>query len=482
MAADGSLKFDTKINVEGFEEGISTLSKAMDRLTGAVNRLSSNILSRFNGAGQAITKTTQSAGEASDAVESIGESADGSLKDVKRLQEQMDAIRVQAMEAADTEPVEAVAVSTNPESLNYDPKAMAAVFGEEAAEIHNYAEAVEQYGEQGAAALNKMDLEAQELKQQIDQLRVQDIEAVETTPIEAHAVPNSAESMGYDPKAMAAVFGEAAAEIHNWSEAVQEYGSQAGAALNGDEIGQEAEIANEKIVELSKRLQELKARQKELQSSGIGLGHQEYDSNAAEIAQINSVLKNYQKSLTDTGRETRKFSKTTQSAFLKAASAVGNFAKSIGRGLVNKAKQAVSSLKGLGKSSNNVSKSILKLSNMFKLMLIRMAMRAAIQGVREGMQNLVQYSDRANQSMSGLMTNMTYLKNSFAAAFAPILSYVAPVLNTLINLLATAVGYINQFFLRWEAGAHTSGPKRPMKIMQPVLRKQEGLQARPARM
>ena len=98
MAADGSLKFDTKINVEGFEEGISTLSKAMDRLTGAVNRLSSNILSRFNGAGQAITKTAQSAGEASDAVESIGESADGSLKDVKRLQEQMDAIRVQAME------------------------------------------------------------------------------------------------------------------------------------------------------------------------------------------------------------------------------------------------------------------------------------------------------------------------------------------------------------------------------------------------
>ncbi len=474
MAADGSLKFDTKINVEGFEEGISTLSKAMDRLTGAVNRLSSNILSRFNGAGQAITKTAQSAGEASDAVESIGESADGSLKDVKRLQEQMDAIRVQAMEAADTEPVEAVAVSTNPESLNYDPKAMAAVFGEEAAEIHNYAEAVEQYGEQGAAALNKMDLEAQELKQQIDQLRVQDIEAVESTPIEAHAVPNSAESMGYDPKAMAAVFGEAAAEIHNWSEAVQEYGTQAGATLNGDEIGQEAEAANEKIVELSKRLQELKARQKELQSSGIGLGHQEYDSNAAEIAQINSVLKDYQKSLTDTGRETRKFSKTTQSAFLKAASAVGNFAKSIGRGLANKAKQAVSSLKGLGKSSNNVSKSILKLSNMFKLMLIRMAMRAAIQGVREGMQNLVQYSDRANQSMSGLMTNMTYLKNSFAAAFAPILSYVAPVLNTLINLLATAVGYINQFFSALGGGSTYIRAKKANEDYAASLKKTGG--------
>lgn len=118
----------------------------------------------------------------------------------------------------------------------------------------------------------------------------------------------------------------------------------------------------------------------------------------------------------------------------------------MGKGLADKAKLAVSSLKGLEKSSNSVSKSILKLSNMFKLMLIRMAMRAAIQGVKEGMQNLVQYSDSANQSMSNLMSGMTYLKNSFAAAFSPILSIVAPVLNTLINLLATAVGYINQFF------------------------------------
>ena len=76
MAADGSLKFDTKINVKGFEEGISTLSKAMDRLTKAVDRLSSNILSRFNGAGQAVAETTQSAEMTSDAVESIGDAAD----------------------------------------------------------------------------------------------------------------------------------------------------------------------------------------------------------------------------------------------------------------------------------------------------------------------------------------------------------------------------------------------------------------------
>lgn len=476
MAADGSLTFDTKINDKGFETGISTLSKAMGRLTQAVDKLSSNILDRFNGAGQAMAETAHSAETTSDAVGAVGDAADKSAAQVKSLQEQMDAISVHTMQdtASDTAQSAPVSAPTSAESLSYDPKAMAAVFGEEAAQIQNYAEAVGRYGEQGAAALNQMNLEAQALKQQMDQLHVQDMEAVETTPSEAYAVPNSAESMGYDPKAMAAVFGETAAEIHSWSEAVQEYGAQAGAALNGDEIGQEAEVANEKIVELSKRLQELKERQEELQSEGIGLGHVEYDSNTAEIAQINSALKDYQKSLTDTSQETGKFSEAMQSAFSKAAGVVGNFAKSIGRGLTNKAKQAVSSLKGLGKSSNKVSQSILKLSNMFKLMLIRMAMRAAIQGVKEGMQNLVQYSDSANQSMSGLMTNMTYLKNSFAAAFAPILSYVAPVLNTLINLLATAVGYINQFFSALGGGSTFVRAKKANEDYAASLKKTGG--------
>ena len=60
--SDGSLRFDTAINIDGFEDGISTLSKAMDRLTKAVDRLSTNILNRFNGAGQAMAETASSAG------------------------------------------------------------------------------------------------------------------------------------------------------------------------------------------------------------------------------------------------------------------------------------------------------------------------------------------------------------------------------------------------------------------------------------
>jgi len=90
--------------------------------------------------------------------------------------------------------------------------------------------------------------------------------------------------------------------------------------------------------------------------------------------------------------------------------------------------------------------SILRLGNMFKLLLIRMAMRTVINGVREGFQNLAQYSEQTNRSLSMLMSSLTQLKNSFATAFNPILNVVAPILTTLINLLSRATTAIGMFF------------------------------------
>lgn len=421
MAADGSLKFDTKINVKGFEEGISTLSKAMDRLTKAVDRLSSNILSRFNGAGQAMAETAQSAEMTSDAVESIGDAADKSAEQIKSLQEQMDAISVHDWQdnAADTVSSAPVATPTSAESYNYDPKAMTAVFGEAAVEIHNFAEAIKQYGEQAGMAMNGLNQDVAEAGQAMN-------EASEQGEEQAQSYVGFADAVKSQCAPFVAKFREELERLV----AAYEAAGPAGAVAQGvlDLISASARAAFNAVKKLAIELSKLAFK---------GL-------------------------------------KILAGAAKQAAQKLVNFGKAIGRGIADKAKQAVSSLRGLGKSSNNVSKSILKLSNMFKLMLIRMAMRAAIQGVKEGMQNLVQYSDRANQSMSGLMTNMTYLKNSFAAAFAPILSYVAPVLNTLINLLATAVGYINQFFSALGGGSTFVRAKKANEDYAASLKKTGG--------
>lgn len=109
-------------------------------------------------------------------------------------------------------------------------------------------------------------------------------------------------------------------------------------------------------------------------------------------------------------------------------------------------KKTGSSFGGLGNSSKSLGKSIMSLGNMFKMMLVRMAMRAAINGAKEGFQNLAQYSSDVNRSISSVMSALTQLKNSLATAFAPILNVVAPILTKFINMLSQAATYVGMFF------------------------------------
>nr|DAP74265.1 MAG TPA: minor tail protein [Caudoviricetes sp.] len=442
MAADGSLRFDTKINTDGFEDGVSSIRKAADRCAKALEVAGQS-------ANEAFNKSTR--------ISSLENQIVQTEEKIRSLVSEMEKMEGTSVPTEEYRELSGLVEKTQ---LKLDGL------------LDRQAKMESQGVKHNSSRWKSLQYDIDETTRKLDTYKAE----LQDTVDRDRAFTSGQESASYEKKAAAldGLNNRLYVQKQRLIELIEKEGSAADEAIRLREIADNAQVSSQRIVDLNKRLQELKARQKELQSSGIGLGHQEYDSNAAEIAQINSELKDYQKLLTDTGHETRKFSKTIQSAFLKAASAVGNFAKSIGRGLANKAKQAVSSLKGLGKSSNNVSKSILKLSNMFKLMLIRMAMRAAIQGVKEGMQNLVQYSDSANQSMSGLMTNMTYLKNSFAAAFAPILSYVAPVLNTLINLLATAVSYINQFFSALGGGSTYIRAKKANEDYAASLKKTGG--------
>lgn len=73
------------------------------------------------------------------------------------------------------------------------------------------------------------------------------------------------------------------------------------------------------------------------------------------------------------------------------------------------------------------------------------AISGVMNGVREGFENLAQYSTSTNRSLSMLMSSLTRLKNAFATAFAPILDVVAPILSRFIDMLsmaATAVGQL----------------------------------------
>lgn len=101
---------------------------------------------------------------------------------------------------------------------------------------------------------------------------------------------------------------------------------------------------------------------------------------------------------------------------------------------------------GANKSVTNSLGSGLK--NVLKYTLGIRSLFAAVNKIRsaavEGFQNLAQYSGETNNSISMLMSSLTQLKNSIAAAFAPILNVVAPILNALIQKIISVFNVIGQ--------------------------------------
>lgn len=126
-----------------------------------------------------------------------------------------------------------------------------------------------------------------------------------------------------------------------------------------------------------------------------------------------------------------------------AISIVKKFASAISS-VVSGVKKAASAMLGLKSgtgSANNAFKSGLMsvLKYGFGIRSVYALINKFRTGVKEGFQNLAQYSAPVNAALSSLMSALTQLKNSLATAFAPILTAVAPALTTLINLVSKAV-------------------------------------------
>lgn len=80
----------------------------------------------------------------------------------------------------------------------------------------------------------------------------------------------------------------------------------------------------------------------------------------------------------------------------------------------------------------------------------------------EGFGDLALVDEPFNAAMSSIVSSLEYLKNAFAAAFAPIIQAVAPALSTFINMVAQAVTWVGQLI------ALLTG--QPFKIAVPTFK------------
>lgn len=140
---------------------------------------------------------------------------------------------------------------------------------------------------------------------------------------------------------------------------------------------------------------------------------------------------------------------TISFATKKAVAGMWNFAKSVAsikKSPLKILKSLASSLRGVKDESGNARMSLLKMIGSSILFSTIFGVISNIkQSVKEGSDNLVQYSSEYNNSISGMVSSLLYLKNAWAVAFAPIVNAVGPYISAFIDMMARALNAVGQF-------------------------------------
>lgn len=354
---DGSLKFDTKINTDGFEEGTGSLLKAAEKLTAAIDNLSTKMDKAFSSSGSAAAATARQ-------VDEVAESARKAREEMERLQKEKAATFTGT-----------ITNNNAPASTIPDDGKRYNIYGQDVDAMIAKNRELEESARQASATVTA---ETQKEENSVVGLKDSLLIAVE--------------SFKHFPDNIVAIF------------------QRAGASM--DSARTKARTLQDEVDRYQDAL--YYAGQK-----GLGLGDPEYDKAYKGLALAKKAAEAYKKSLMGVDNTQKKAS--------KSANKMGG------------------SMKRVRKEAIPLTKSVLKLSNMFKLMLIRMSLRAAIKSAQEGFQNLARYSDETNKSISLLMSANTRLNNSFSTAFAPLLQVAAPALKQMIDLLSTGATYAGQF-------------------------------------
>ena len=142
-------------------------------------------------------------------------------------------------------------------------------------------------------------------------------------------------------------------------------------------------------------------------------------------------------------------------------SQVGNAALSAGQNLLRMgfnvvasgARKAVSGLKSFvsqtkkaSLTSNGLVKSLTSLKRLFATRIKRMFISQIFKSVQDGIKQLALYDSEFNTVMSNIKNSATQVGGDIAVAAGNLLSALEPAITTIINMLSTAVSYLNQFF------------------------------------
>ncbi len=377
-----------------------------------------------------------------------------------------------------TEVQDAVKVAVS--DMQYNADAMAATFGEAAAQIRDWAQAVSEYGAQAGQALNNPEMvqgateTSQEINDQMSNMSKSISEKAQEIR-EKYAELGKSFTMSGSEKEIESKIKSLTNSLENAKLKQQEI------ELSGDTDGKSYEHAIASVVKYENQIESLKAQLDAMRGSARQAAEEaaKVPAQPAAIAgpntsSLSGQLQNMKGMIAQTFRDLPNLAKRAASGIAGKLSLIGAAARaaagaakkailtgltaplkvakktivSLASAIKSKLSKAFSGLTGASKGTHN---SLLKnLGTILRYAIGVRTLFALVNKLRkaftDGMQNLVKYSSETNASMSLLMNSTNQLKNSVAAAGAPILNALAPALNTIIQLCINAANAVNQLF------------------------------------
>lgn len=239
---------------------------------------------------------------------------------------------------------------------------------------------------------------------------------------------------------------KAAEKVTDLSQKVAEASKSIKISVDSSEVNS----AKKACDELKKKTSGLKASAQTIKKASGQLGASDGKSvlSGAETRQrFSSIVPDKDKGIAEEEtKEASKLSKIlsgTQKVSKSLSNTFGKMGKTVS-GVVSKAKDLKNLITKTNKSGGQMSMGrMLGMSLVFSTVFS--ALSAINNAIKEGSNNLVQYSSDYNKSISGIVTSLLYLKNAWAAAFAPIINVVGPYISAFIDMLANAMNKVAQF-------------------------------------
>ena len=284
------------------------------------------------------------------------------------------------------------------------------------------------------------------------------------------------EAMNYDASAMRAVYGEGAENLKNFNDVMDRFGGTAQEAFEKLNNGTNSLNTN-KINTYEAQIKRLNAELEDMAKRGLTQGDPEYDRVMREKIEIAEAKRLYEKSMKEQAREdlganeAKKAAQALKEANKRAeqfqrtlkktarfSNRVNNLDKALknvgktmknARDIANKAAHPFRTLKELmgfeSKKKNNGMPFGRMIGSSIMFSTIFGLISQIKQAIKEGSDNLVQYSGSYNNSISSMVSSLLYLKNAWAVAFAPIVNVVAPYISSFIDMVSSALNAVGHF-------------------------------------